>query len=117
MKYRVILLLAGTGISLFTALSSQAMPLITGGDFGRAHIVMVDSDEDEDEDEDNDNDNDGSWDSGGDDNQDRRVHRARGNCGEDEGSCGTSQRTAPPSTDAPNNGLFTPGSKPQVQVN
>lgn len=113
MKYRVILLLAGTGISLFTALSSQAIPLITGGDFGRAHIVMVDSDEDED--------NDGSWDGGGDDNdnQDRRVHRARGNCGEDEdeGSCGTSQRAAPPSTDAPNNGLFTPGSKPQVQVN
>lgn len=108
MILRRLMLLAVAGAGLSAPLLAHAMPLHLSSPSGTAQILLVDDDGDEDE----------YQSEGGDDDSNRKA-----NCGEgegeddDEGGCATGQGAAPQNANPPANGLITPGSKPQVQIN
>lgn len=109
MTLRHLILLAAAGAGLSAPLAAQAMPLHLNTQSGTAQILLVDDDGDDDE----------SWSKGGDD--DEGGGKAAMNCGEgeddDEGGCANGQALQPQNANPPANGLITPGSKPQVQIN
>lgn len=112
MKYSILFLLAGTSAALIGPISATAMPLHLNGASGSAQILLVDDDGDEDN----------SW-FGSDDDDDgnRKAGKGGADCGEgdddDDGGCAGGQGAAPQNANPPANGLITPGSKPQVQIN
>ena len=98
MKSRLLVLLAGTSALLAVPLLAHSMPQVARDEGNRPQVIMVDDDEDDDE---------GGWSAkcGGDEGDD-----------DEDGGCAR-QNAAPQNANPPSNGLFTPGTKPQVQVN
>lgn len=109
MTYRNLLLAACAGASLLVAAGSMAMPFTAFEPNTPSAITLVDDDDD-------DNDRAGR----GHGSEDDDDHPNSNDCDDDDDDddCGDRRGARQQTNDAPPvNGLFTPGSKPAVQVN
>lgn len=94
MIFRNLLLAACAGTGLLIAYGSMATPLLSFGDAEGTPYILVDSDDDDDDD---------------------ASRKCEGD--DDDDDCGPRGVMQPQSATPPANGLFAPGSKPQVQIN